>query len=209
MRASAWIWGEQISARCAWAEADDLDINETGFEAGGANIGFGKGFLAFGIDEPKRGGVVHGLGKRRDTFEVFLLVDKQKDGWRIFGCFSCSDVSSLFFEAGEEVGGKIADERDGFAGLDAELIEDGFGVDDFFAPLSGLRAEFEDERAVFGVDVEFAADCFDVCDGSKGDLDASIAAEQDFGSFQQGFAGKRFPCMTKGAEQFVSHPALA
>ena len=44
------------------AETGDLYVHEAGFEGGGADMRFGDGLLAFGIDDPEGGGAAHGSG---------------------------------------------------------------------------------------------------------------------------------------------------
>ena len=138
------------------AEAGDFDVDEVRFEAGGADVGFGDGRLAFWVDDPQGGGAAHGFGERRKPAQIFCGVRGEENPWGIFREFVLVDYGGVFFEAGEEIGGKFADEGNEVAGLDAEFVQKRFGICDFFTPFGGLGAESKYGNAIFGADVEFA-----------------------------------------------------
>jgi hypothetical protein len=191
------------------AEADDLHVDEAYLEAGGADVGFGDGLLAFRVDEPQSSGAVDLFGDCRKLAQVSFFVSGEKNPGRIVDDFVFGEMGSVCFEVGQEIGRKGAYERNGLGGFYAEFLEDGFGVGDFLAPLGGgFGTKFENRQAVFGMDVEFAVDGVEVGDGVEWDFEASVTAEEEFGSFEEGFAGEGSSCVPECARKFVTHGGI-
>lgn len=149
------------------------------------------------------------FGDCRELAQISFFVGGEKNPERIVDDFVFAEMGSVCFEVGQEIGRKGADERNGLGGFYAEFLEDGFGAGDFLAPLGGgFGIKFENRQAVFGVDVEFAVDGVDVGDGVAWDFEASVTAEEDFGSFKEGFAGEGSSSVPKCAGTFVAHGGI-